>query len=131
MATIRELVKEFIADHDNPSTIIGVNQLREEICETADKPDIEKAIKFYQQNAFTNAMISLGYYRSGEDTVSNDHCEDLDRLRYIAFKANSQLKQVGKRYKRFGKKVNEMSGQRVFDVDESNSLTIKDIGEVI
>lgn len=77
---------------------------------------MEKAITFYQLNAFRNALISQGYYRSGEDAVCNEFCEDLDMLRYIAQKANSQARQLERRYVRYGKRVNEISGQMEFDL---------------
>ena len=100
----------------NPPLITGVNELRKRIIEEADKPDIEKAITFYQVNAFRNALIQLGYYRSGNDVVCNDNCDDVKMLRYIAARANSQIRQFEKRYVRFGKKVNEITGQMEFDL---------------
>ena len=122
MATIRELVKEHIADLGNPPSITGINEFRRRVIEDAEKPDVEKAITFYQLNAFRNALISQGYYRSGEDAVCNEFCEDLGMLRYIAQKANSQVKQLERRYVRYGKRVNEISGQMEFDLSSEEPV---------
>lgn len=126
MASIRCLVKDYIASHGNPSVIKDVDALYFDVIRSADKPDIGKAIAFYQRNVFRNTLLSLGYYNGGENDAVNVDCDDADKLTYVAYKAKKSIMEAAKRYKRFGYRVNEISGQMVFDVGEDGELVIRE-----
>lgn len=126
MASIRQLLKEYIAQHDNPTTIENVKQLYEFIISQADEPDIEKAVNFYQRNAFSNALISFGYYNSGGGSVSNEFCEDQGKLMFITREVEKRICRYGRRFKKFGSKTNEIRGQLVFDIGENDELIIRE-----
>lgn len=126
MASIRRLLKDYIADNGMPSTIENIDELFAKLVSEADEPDIDKAIRFYQQNAFTNALISLGYYRSGAGCVCNEKCEDPGMIYVLASRAKEQTRRMGRRYKKFGKLANEVYGQMIFDVGDDNELIISE-----
>lgn len=126
MASIHKLVREYVADHGMPSTIDHIDRLFAEIVSQADEPDPEKAIRFYQQNAFSNALISLGYYRTGRNCVCNEHCTEPDMMYALASRAKERTQRMGKTYKKFGRLANEIYGQMLFDVDDDNELVIKE-----
>lgn len=123
MASIRELTQNYIVGVGSMPEI-DADRLFESILPMADLLDAETAQKRCARQDFCVAYNELGYYKSINGYIVNENCEDAEKLSAVAKSASDAERTASNRRKKFGKRVNEIVGQIVFDVDDSGNISI-------